>query len=120
MGICLYPGLFNIPSVQQTLDAYKAITGRTLSLKEYLKIGERTVCMQRAFNAREGFTRKDDTLPKRLVSPLADGGAAGKAADLEYQLNEYYELRQWDKNGIPKREKLEALGLTEAAKDLHT
>ena len=28
MGICLYPGLFNIPSPQQTLDAFRAITGR--------------------------------------------------------------------------------------------
>ena len=35
-------------------------------------------------------------------------------------MNEYYELRQWDENGIPKKEKLEALGLSGAAKDLHT
>ena len=33
-------------------------------------------------------------------------------------LDEYYRLRGWDSNGIPTREKLTALGLEEAAKDL--
>jgi aldehyde:ferredoxin oxidoreductase len=75
--------------------------------------------LQRAFACREGITRKDDVLPKRLVTPLKDGGAAGKAADLEFQLNEYYKLRGWTDNGIPTREKLQSLGLNEAAKDLH-
>jgi aldehyde:ferredoxin oxidoreductase len=95
-------------------------TGIPHNAQTVLQAGERIINLQRAFACREGITRKDDTLPKRLVSPLPDGGSAGKAADLEYQLNEYYELRQWDKNGIPTKEKLEALGLSGAAKDLHT
>jgi aldehyde:ferredoxin oxidoreductase len=85
-----------------------------------LEAGERIVTLQRAFACREGISKKDDTLPKRLVTPLPDGGAAGKAADLAYQLKEYYTLRQWDENGIPTKEKLLSLGLDEAAAELHT
>jgi aldehyde:ferredoxin oxidoreductase len=29
-------------------------------------------------------------------------------------LSEYYDLRGWDKEGIPRQEKLEALGLADA------
>jgi len=44
----------------------QAITGWETSLFELLKIGERVVNIGRLFNCREGFTRKDDTLPERF------------------------------------------------------
>ena len=117
-AFCMFAGMGIPPTHIGNLLAIT--TGIPHNAHTVLQAGERIINLQRAFACREGFTRKDDTLPKRLVSPLADGGAAGKAADLEFQLNEYYALRQWDENGIPKKEKLEALGLNQAAKDLHT
>ena len=122
VGVCLYPALFNIPSVQQTLDAYTAITGREIDLKEYLKVGERTVCVQRAFNAREGFDRKDDTLPKRILKEPIKGGKydGQRIENLDAMLDEYYEESGFDKKtGWPTRAKFEELGLKDVADELY-
>jgi aldehyde:ferredoxin oxidoreductase len=117
-AFCMFAGMGIPPTHIGNLLAIT--TGIPHNAYTVLQAGERIVNLQRAFACREGITRKDDILPRRLLSPLPDGGAAGKAADLEFQLNEYYALRQWDENGIPKKEKLEALGLSQAARDLHT
>jgi aldehyde:ferredoxin oxidoreductase len=122
VGVCLYPALFNIPDVHQTIEGYNAISGREIDLKQYLKAGERTVCMQRAFNAREGFDRKDDTLPKRfLTEPVKGGPADGRRiTDLDSMLDEYYEESGFDKKtGWPTRAKLEELGLQDVADELY-
>jgi aldehyde:ferredoxin oxidoreductase len=122
MGICLYPGLFNIPSPQQTLDAFKAITGKFLSLKDYLKVGERTVCVQRAFNAREGFTRKDDTLPKRILNEPIKGGRydGRRIRNFDAMLDDYYNESGFDKKtGWPTRAKLKELNLQDVADVLY-
>jgi aldehyde:ferredoxin oxidoreductase len=116
MAICMFGGLALQPSHMAIL--LTLATGMPYSPASVLQVGERIVNLQRAFACREGITRKDDALPKRLVTPLAEGGAAGKAADLEFQLNEYYQLRGWSNTGIPTREKLQTLGLQEAANDL--
>jgi aldehyde:ferredoxin oxidoreductase len=122
VGICLYPGLFEIPHVHQIIEAYNAVSGRKIDLKEYLKVGERTVCIQRAFNAKEGFTRKDDTLPKRfLTEPVKGGPAHGRCIrNLDGMLDEYYETSGFDKKtGWPTRTKLEELGLKDVADKLY-
>jgi aldehyde:ferredoxin oxidoreductase len=117
-AICMFAGMALQPSHIGMLLAI--VAGQPHNVQTILQAGERIINLQRAFACREGISRKDDTLPKRLVTALPDGGAAGKAADLKYQLNEYYQLRGWDDNGIPTREKLQALGLAEVADDLHS
>ena len=122
IGVCLYPALFNIPSVQQTLDAFTAITGREISLEDYLKVGERTICIQRAFNAREGFTRKDDTLPKRILNEPVKGGKydGQRIENFDAMLDEYYQESGFDlKTGWPTRAKLEEVGLKDVADELY-
>ena len=92
-----------------------AATGFNLSEGEYLKTGERIWNLTRLFNIREGITRKDDALPPRTVEePLPDGVAKGKKITrrmLNEMLDEYYDLRGWDKHGVPTHEKLKALDL---------
>ncbi len=122
IGVCLYPALFNIPSVQQTLDAFTAITGREISLEEYLKVGERTICVQRAFNAREGFDRRDDTLPKRILNEPVKGGKydGQRIENFDAMLDEYYKESGFDlKTGWPTREKLEEVDLADIADELY-
>ena len=89
---------------------------------ELLQVGERSFNLTRAFNAREGFTRKDDTLPKRVMKPLPEGFLKGEAYPpnvLEKMLDLYYDYRGWDrKRGWPKKETLEKLGLEGVAEDL--
>jgi aldehyde:ferredoxin oxidoreductase len=87
---------------------------------DVLTIGERIINIERAFNAREGLTRADDTLPRRMrTEPMPDGFAKGEVVDLGPMLDEYYRIRGWDvATGLPKREGLERLGLVDVADDL--
>ena len=64
------------------------------------------------WNQRAGFTGKDDTLPKRLLEdPIPDGPTKGEVNRLGEMLPEYYELRGWNAEGEPTKEKLASLGL---------
>jgi aldehyde:ferredoxin oxidoreductase len=86
------------------------------------KVGERIVNLERAFNVREGFGRKDDKLPPRILSePLHTYDAIGEGEivrEMEPFLDRYYELRGWNKNGIPTTKKLAELKLEEMAKGI--
>ena len=80
-------------------------------------MGERIVNLERMFNAREGFDRKDDAFPARLTTEsLADGPSAGHVFETEPLLREYYEARGWDvATGVPTKAKLQELDLGFAA-----
>jgi aldehyde:ferredoxin oxidoreductase len=86
------------------------------------KVGERTVNLERAFNVREGFGRKDDKLPARMLNePLHTYDAAGEGQivrEMEQFLDRYYELRGWNEDGNPTAKKLAELGLAEMTKDI--
>lgn len=122
LAVCtfdVYPG----GGIEHTtlLGILNAATGWNMTMQEYLQVGERGINLARAFNVREGLTRKDDQLPKRLMEPLSDGQFAGKPFTqemLDSMLDNYYELRGWDKNGIPTRAKLESIGLKFVADEL--
>ena len=77
--------------------------------------GERIFNLERAFNIREGFGRKDDTLPKRMLTePLHTRKATGEGQIVRHQdefLDNYYKLRGWTKEGVPSARKLKELGL---------
>lgn len=92
---------------RQFANLLQAVTGFTYNANTFGKVGERTYNAERWFNAKEGFSRKDDTLPHRLLAePLKEGPSKGVVVNLEKMLNEYYELRGWDIEGIPTKEKL--------------
>lgn len=86
------------------------------------RIGERIFNLERAFNIREGFDRKQDTLPGRILTePLHTREAKGEGQIVGHQdefLDKYYHLRSWTKGGIPTDKKLMELGLDFAAKDM--
>ena len=83
-------------------------------------VGEKVYNLERCFNIREGFTRKDDTLPKRMYTePLQGGLRDGEVIRKpDTIIDEYYDARAWDRNGIPTRETLARLGLEEVDKDI--
>jgi len=81
-----------------------------------LKIGERIICIERCCNMREGFGRKDDSLPRRMTSePLRKAGpTTGQVVkDLDTLLDEYYEALGYTDEGVPTAEKLKDLGIEE-------
>jgi aldehyde:ferredoxin oxidoreductase len=83
-------------------------------------VGEKVYNLERCFNIREGFNRKDDTLPRRMYTePLQGGMRDGEIIRKpDVILDEYYEARGWDKNGIPTEATLKRLGLEEINKDI--
>ncbi|MEW6227872.1 MAG: aldehyde ferredoxin oxidoreductase family protein [Bacillota bacterium] len=91
-----------------------AATGVKYSAQDLQIAGERIWNLERLYNLREGFSRKDDTLPGRILSePVPSGPTAGQVVDLGAMLDEYYRSRGWDQNGVPTRRKLVQLGLEE-------
>lgn len=100
----------------ETAAMLKAATGWDVDVAELMKVGERRLNMLRAFNAREGFSRDQDRLPKKFFSPLAGSGpTAGMALDehhFEHEKDTYYRMAGWDvATGNPTQQKLEELGL---------
>jgi aldehyde:ferredoxin oxidoreductase len=86
--------------------------GADLSVDDMQLIGERIWNLERLFNNAAGMTRKDDALPPRMLhEPLTEGASKGHTVPLEPMLDEYYQLRGWDHEGRPTREKLAALSL---------
>jgi aldehyde:ferredoxin oxidoreductase len=116
VGICKFPtNAWRPYTPTRVAQAVSLVTGWDIDLRDLLTAAERIYTLCRMFNVREGINRADDTLPARLGEPLREGGSAGQtvtAEDLEAMLEEYYELRGWDKNGIPTPETLNRLGLT--------
>ena len=87
-----------------------------MSIKELMKVGERIFNLKRMYNVKCGISRKDDSLPKRILTEKrGSGGAADNLPPLGSLLNEYYKYRGWDKNGIPTPAKLKELGLGQLA-----
>lgn len=113
--ICAF-ALFTVTD-EMCLDYFKAVTGREIDEGELQEIGNRIFTLIRGFNCKEGISRKDDSLPPRTMKEaLPSGRAKGCKAfineqDKERCLERYYELRGWDRNGIPKKETLEKLGI---------
>ncbi|MEM3745691.1 MAG: aldehyde ferredoxin oxidoreductase family protein [Candidatus Bathyarchaeia archaeon] len=94
---------------------YTLVTGIPTSLERLLEAGERIYALKRMFNVKCGITRKDDTLPHRIMSEGLEEGGASKSTispeDLNIMLDEYYLARGWNENGIPRDETLKNLGL---------
>lgn len=107
-----------VPSVcfKNTADLVNAVAGTDFTLEDIEKAGERLNNVARLYNIGEGFTRKDDTFPKRILTePIKEGASKGQLIsqkDLDMMLDEYYEARGWGKNGVPTPAKLKELGIS--------
>jgi aldehyde:ferredoxin oxidoreductase len=101
--------------MEELAGVISAVHGEELTVQDLMTLGARRLNMLRAFNAREGITREQDTLPKRLFEPLEGGPSDGKALDreqFEAALSTYYEMAGWDPvTGNPTAETLDGLGL---------
>jgi len=106
----------------ETVELVRSVTGWDFSVDELLAVGARRLNLMRTFNAREGFARKDDRLPKKFFKVLTGAGpTAGIALDIEEveaALDQYYELAGWTNDGIPTAATLKKLDLEWAAAHL--
>lgn len=105
LGVCMWVTPYFIhPTYEPWLKLYLLATGIDATENEMIMAAERVKLLERAFYNTKGITRKDDTLPKRLFEVAVPGGIyKGEKLDrkkFQEMLNEYYELRGWDENGI--------------------
>ncbi|MFZ5517298.1 MAG: aldehyde ferredoxin oxidoreductase family protein [Candidatus Zhuqueibacterota bacterium] len=90
---------------------YEAITGIRMSPTRLKKAGERIHILERYMNTRESISRKDDTLPARLLQEPRSHDEKKWTVPLDKMLNQYYRLRGYDANGIPSPAKMKKLGI---------
>jgi aldehyde:ferredoxin oxidoreductase len=110
-GACLFT-TFGI-GADELAEMLGAVTGVGYTSEDFMKCGDRIWNLERQWNLNAGLTANDDTLPPRLLKePIKTGASKGKLSRLPEMLPEYYELRGWDKNGVPTASKLGELGLT--------
>jgi aldehyde:ferredoxin oxidoreductase len=97
----------------------KGLTGWEVTSPDLMELGERLYNLKRAYNVRMGISSKDDVVTERVYELLRPGKPVEEGKKLFFDMRkEYYEVREWDENGIPKKEKLISLGLDEAAKKI--
>lgn len=109
-GICVFTSFaWGLADVAPQLQA---ACGEEFTTEELEKIGERIWNMEREFNNAAGFSKADDSLPKRLLTEAAKTGPAkGKVNMLAEMLPKYYAVRGWDAEGVPTAETRERLSL---------
>jgi len=120
IGYCFFgPAPRSYILLDEVVDSVNSATDWNVNLDDLLEIGERATNLARVFNAREGFTREDDTLPERLFTPLENGALEGETFprdEFESALTVLYGLKGWESDtGTPTRKRLEALSLEWAA-----
>lgn len=99
---------------------YTLATGLEMTAEELRRTGERLSNLARLANIREGFSRKDDHLPiKIMTTPIPDEtvskGSYITQEELDFMLDDYYAHRGWTKDGVPTLEKIKELGLEDLA-----
>jgi aldehyde:ferredoxin oxidoreductase len=103
---------------------FPLVTGIDFGWEDLLRASERTWNLTRAFSAREvpGFGRDHDYPPARFMEEKVPAGPAmGKVVPKETAdalLDDYYAKRGWTSKGLPRRAKLEELGLGYVADEL--
>jgi aldehyde:ferredoxin oxidoreductase len=118
-----YLGVCNIVPwrYKQIRDMTEYVTGWPMSYWKLMKAVERGITLARIFNIREGWTAKDDVLPRRFSTSPPDGPLKGVTIDsgkLEEAKKIYYQMMGWDEAGIPTFARLVELKIEWAEKYL--
>jgi len=87
------------------------IFGRKVTMGDFNEYGARAFQMERLYNCREGFTRKDDALPARLLNESTFKDLMKSGVPLHLMLDDYYKLRGYDHNGVITQKELDRLGI---------
>ena len=116
---CYFVMSLSLVGLERLTQLVRAVTGWDTTFFELMKVGERAVNMARVFNLREGFTAKDDTMPKRFFSPQPSGPLKVALDPKAFEEGKalYYQMMGWP-NGVPTPGRLGELGIEWAASQL--
>ncbi|MDI6913135.1 MAG: aldehyde ferredoxin oxidoreductase family protein [Desulfitobacteriaceae bacterium] len=110
LGLCLFTSF--ALNFDDYLNLVNAVTGADYTGEELLLCGERVWNVERLHNLQEGYSKADDTLPRRLLEdPIPNGPSKGWVHQLDRLLPEYYQVRGWDSEGVPTPECIFRLGI---------
>ena len=109
-GVCIFTSF--AWTLADVAPQVQAACGEEFTMEHLNHIGERIWNMEREFNNAAGFTKADDSLPKRLLTEAAKTGPAkGMVSKLPEMLPKYYAARGWDSEGRPTADTKKRLGL---------
>ena len=118
----VYGPTWTLYTAEDTVTMIKAVTGWDITVDELLAVGARRLNLFRVFNAREGFGRKDDKLPKKFFKALKGTGPTSGFAltheEIDSAIDEYYRLAGWTEDGSPTPETLKQHDIEWAAEYL--
>jgi aldehyde:ferredoxin oxidoreductase len=112
--ILRHPGLLPVVPPMEMMQHPKALTDLTgikMTFGRYVQIGLRTYLIERMFNAREGFTGADDSLPSRCTEVPQTSDPRSKVP-LSEMLPVYYQVRGMDVQGRPTKRTLVRMKVT--------
>jgi aldehyde:ferredoxin oxidoreductase len=110
LGMCEFSGF--ALGAENYAELLSTATGIDYDVDRFMQAGERLFNLKRLINVKMGISRKDDTLPERLLKTMMpEGPAVGNVAETEKMIDEYYALRGWNNDGVPTDEKLSELNL---------
>jgi aldehyde:ferredoxin oxidoreductase len=120
---CRFPWIELGWDLQHYADYFNKITGLNWTLDDLFKVGDRIYSLMKLFWLREfpDWERTMDYPPKVWFDPSnadKEGPIAGKVLEwdkFERLLDSYYEIRGWDRRGIPTKKRALELGLAEEA-----
>ena len=118
----VYGAAWPLYGPQDTADMVNAVTGWGMTVDDLQEVGARRLNLFRVFNAREGFGRKDDKLPKKFFKALVGTGPTTGFAltqeEVDTAIDEYYKLAGWTEEGVPTLETLKQFDIEWAAEYL--
>ncbi|MBI5624630.1 MAG: aldehyde ferredoxin oxidoreductase family protein [Elusimicrobia bacterium] len=126
LPICRFPWIELGWDLKNYPEYYNIATGANWTLDDFLRTGDRIYALLKAFWCREhpDTDRTQDYPPRVYFDPrIADkeGIIAGKHLELDKYdelLSHYYDIRGWDKRGVPTRKTMVSLGLEKEADQL--
>jgi aldehyde:ferredoxin oxidoreductase len=120
-GLCVFVALrYTVDTVNgyvpvRATEMINQATGSDYTPEGVMEAAERVYTLERLFLTKAGMSRADDTLAERMAESMPTGPIQGETFELDRLLDDYYVERGWDADGIPTREKLEALGVAHLA-----
>ncbi|MBN2409863.1 MAG: aldehyde ferredoxin oxidoreductase family protein [Candidatus Aminicenantes bacterium] len=123
---CRFPWIELGWDLQHYADYFNTITGMRWTLDDLFKVGDRIYALMKLFWLREypDWNRTKDYPPKVWFDPSNadnEGPIAGQVLEwdkYEKLLDSFYEIRGWDKRGIPTKKTALGLGLAEEAAEV--
>ena len=115
--------MYRVPKIKlaEIVEVINASTGWNWTIEDLEKAGQRGFVLERLVNVRDGLSRKDDSLPKKMTVPSETGPRAGRVPlPHDKALDEYYQLRKWNNDGIPTEDALKEADLEEFIPVLQT